>query len=117
MNPRELYHRSVVLPLDSLACVRLEARDVDGAMKVEVVSLEKNFSYIFTLLNDLNRVCGTNIEEREVSEIDVERVFHVSEYLRVLPRNSDESLMELRAKMIALCDRAIALHMPLFVVL
>jgi hypothetical protein len=117
MRTSELYRRSVLLPLDSLALVRLEADDVDSSISVTRLSISDDaWPKLWPLINDINRVCGTDLHDHDTAPVDLDQLPLLVEHLRT--RRYSQSVEADFAHLLGeIAARAQQQRMPLFFVL
>lgn len=117
MRPAELYRRSILLPKDSVALVRLEAQDVEPSTAVERLAIADNhWPHIWPLINDLNRVCGTDLHDHDTAPVDVDQLPLLIDHLRTR-RYTHPIAKDFAHALAALSDQAEQRRMPLFFVL
>jgi DNA-binding transcriptional ArsR family regulator len=117
MRPAELYRRGVLLPKDSLALVRLEAGDIEPATAVEHLPISESlWPRCWALINDINRVCGTDLHDRETGIVELEQLPRMIEHLRTR-RYTHAEEGEFAQELAELGRRAVEARMPVFFVL
>ena len=118
MLPSEVFGLGVLLPQDSMALVRLQANDVELALNIDRIPLTREqLAVCFPLINDINRICGTDIQSRQACEVETDQLQFVIDFLRSYRTADQPAVARFHRQLLAFAERAVESRMSLFVVL